>query len=101
MERVGYYQDREGVVAALKRGERPDLATTMGCGPLDELAGLHEELGIFAALDALPTRRQRRGVDDDLLLRTAAVRPFLETASPSGAAAQLFREPAVLLHLGC
>jgi len=32
MERVWYYQDQEGVVAALKLGERPDLATTMGCG---------------------------------------------------------------------
>jgi hypothetical protein len=100
MERVWYYRDQEGVVAALKRGERPDLATTMGSGPLDELVGLHEELGIFPALDALPTQRERRGVDDDLLLRTVAVLPFLETASLSGAAAQLFREPAVLLHLG-
>ena len=84
----------------MKRGERPDLATTMGCGPLDELVALHEELGIFDALDALPTGRQRRGVEDDLLLRTLAVLPFLETASLSGAAAELFREPAVLLHLG-
>ena len=89
-----------GRVAASRRGERPDLATTLGCGPLDELVGLHEELGIFAALDALPTRRQRGGVDDDLLLRTLAVLPFLATASLSGAAAELFREPAVLLHLG-
>jgi len=84
----------------LKRGEGPDLGTTMGCGPLDELVGLYEQLGIFAALDALPSRRQRRGVDDDLLLRTVAVLPFLETPSLIGAAAQLFQEPAVLLHLG-
>jgi len=82
MERVWYYHDQEGVVAGLK------------------LVGLHEELGIFTALDTLPTRRQRRGVDDDLLLRTAAVLPFLETPSLSGAATELFREPAVLLHLG-
>jgi len=100
MEPVWYRHDQDAVVDALRRGERPDLATTMGCGPLDELVGLHEELGIFAALAALPTPRQRHGLDDELLLRTAAVLPFLETASLSGAAAQLFREPAVLLHLG-
>ena len=27
------------------RGERPDLATTLACGPLDELLALHDELG--------------------------------------------------------
>jgi len=86
MKAVWYCHDQDGVVAALRRGERPDLATTLGCGPLDELVGLHEELGIFAALDALPTRRQRGGVDDDLLLRTLAVLPFLATASLSGSA---------------
>jgi hypothetical protein len=39
MERVWYRHDREAVVAALQRGERPDLATTLACGPLDELVG--------------------------------------------------------------
>ena len=45
MERVWYRQDRAAVLAALRRGERPDLATTMACGPLDELVALHDELG--------------------------------------------------------
>jgi hypothetical protein len=34
-----------------------------------------------------------------LLLRTVAVLPFLETASFTGAAGQLFADPAILLNL--
>ena len=67
MERVWYRQDRAAVLAALRRGERPDLATTMACGPLDELVALHEELGVLAALDALAVRRKRTGLADGLL----------------------------------
>jgi hypothetical protein len=100
MKTVWYRQDRDAVLAALRRGERPDWATTMACGPLDELVGLHDELGIFATLDALPVERQRAGVPDTLLLRTLATLPFLREASLSGAAGALFREPAVLLQLG-
>jgi len=44
--------------------------------------------------------RCRGGIDDDLLIRTAAVLPFLPTASLTGAAGQLFGEPAMLLRLG-
>lgn len=95
-----YRRDKEAVAAALQRGERPDLATTMASGPLDELVALHEELGIFAALEQLEVRRERAGVPDDLLLRTLATLPFVEQASLSGAAEVLFREPAVLLQLG-
>jgi hypothetical protein len=43
-----YRRDKAAVAEALRRGERPDLATTMASGPLDELVALHEELGIFA-----------------------------------------------------
>jgi hypothetical protein len=100
MERVWYRQDRAAVLAALRRGERPDLATTMACGPLDELVALHEELGILAALAALAVRRKRAGLPDGLLLRTLATLPFLQAASLSGAAGALFREPALLLQLG-
>src|SRR6266566_1952730 len=46
-----YRNDKTAVTEALRRGERPDLATTMASGPLDELVALHEELGIFAILD--------------------------------------------------
>ena len=95
-----YSRNQEAVVEALKQGERPDMATTMASGPLDDLVALHNELGVFAALDDLPTSRQRRGIDDALLLRTTAVLPFLETVSLSGAAQQLFGDPAILLHLG-
>src|SRR5260221_1831911 len=46
-----YRKDKEAVAEALRRGERPDLATTMASGPLDELVALHRELGIFAVLE--------------------------------------------------
>lgn len=95
-----YQRNQEAVVAALKRGERPDMATTMSSGPLDDLVALHDELGVFDALDGLPTSRKREGLEDGLLLRTTAVLPFLETSSFTGAAGQLFGEPALLLHLG-
>src|SRR6266571_2688231 len=95
-----YRRDKEAVAAALQRGERPDLATTMASGPLDELVALHEELGIFAILDEVEAQRKRAGVPDELLLRTLATLPFVEQASLSGASEILFREPAVLLQLG-
>jgi len=95
-----YRRDNEAVAAALQRGERPDLATTMASGPLDELVALHEELGIFAILDEVEAQRTRAGVPDELLLRTLATLPFVEQASLSGASEVLFREPAVLLQLG-
>src|SRR5256714_3156673 len=95
-----YRRDKEAVAAALQQGERPDLATTMASGPLDELVALHEELGIFAILDEVEAHRKRAGVPDELLLRTLAMLPFVEQASLSGAAQVLFREPAVLLQLG-
>ena len=95
-----YRHDKAVVTEALKRGERPDLATTMASGPLDELVALHEELGIFAILEELEMQRERAGVADELLLRTLATLPFVEAASLSGASEVLFREPAVLLQLG-
>jgi hypothetical protein len=95
-----YRRDKEAVAAALQRGERPDLATTMASGPLDELVALHEELGIFAILAEVEVQRTRAGVPDELLLRTLATLPFVEQASLSGGSSVLFREPAVLLQLG-
>ncbi len=95
-----YRRDKEAVAAALQRGERPDLATTMASGPLDELVAFHEELGIFAILDEVEVQRKRAGVSDELLLRTLATLPFVEQASLSGGSRVLFREPAVLLQLG-
>src|SRR5436305_5685644 len=95
-----YRNDKAVVVEALRRGERPDLATTMASGPLDELVALHEELGILAILDEVEVQRARAGVADELLLRTLATFPFVEQASLSGASEVLFREPAVLLQLG-
>ncbi len=95
-----YRNEKATVAEALRRGERPDLATTMASGPLDELVALHQALGIFAIVDKLEVQRTRAGIDDELLLRTLATLPFVEQASLSGASEVLFREPAVLLHLG-
>src|SRR5437899_5447605 len=95
-----YRNDKTAVTKALRRGERPDLATTIASGPLDELVALHEELGIFGVLDAVEARRARAGIPDELLLRTLATLPFVEQASLNGASEVLFREPAVLLQLG-
>src|SRR5437588_3179141 len=95
-----YRRDKEAVAAALQQGQRPDLATTMASGPLDELVALHEELGILAIVEEVEAQRKRAGVPDELLLRTLATLPFVEQASLSGAAEVLFREPAVLLQLG-
>ena len=76
-----YRNDKAAVAEALRRGERPDLATTMASGPLDELVTLHQELGIFAILDELEVQRARAGVPDEVLLRTLATLPFVEAAS--------------------
>ena len=95
-----YRNDKAAVAEAMRRGERPDLATTMASGPLDELVALHQALGIFAIVDELEVQRTRAGIDDELLLRTLATLPFVEHVSLSGASEMLFREPAVLLHLG-
>jgi hypothetical protein len=46
-----YRQDKEAVVGALRHGEHPDMPTMISSGPLDELVALHDELGVFAALD--------------------------------------------------
>lgn len=100
MEVRWFRQDKPAVLDALRRGQRPLMATTMAAGPLDELVALHIELGIFDALDALPVARQRDGIADRLLLRTLATLPFLPEAGLDPAARLLFQEPAVLLHLG-
>lgn len=95
-----FERNQQAVAEALSRGQRPDMATTMDSGPLDDLVALHDELGVFEALDGIPVDRQRRGVEDRLLLRTLAVLPFLGAPSLTGASSLLFRNPAILLHLG-
>jgi hypothetical protein len=100
MRRICYRHDQSAVVAALRRGEPIDMATSLGHTVLDELVALHEDLGVLKAVEELPVVRERGGVPDDLLLRTAAVLPFLDTPSLRQAAGQLFGEPAILLRLG-
>lgn len=100
MELRWFRQDKQAVLEALRRGQRPLMATTTASGPLDDLIALHIELGIFDALDQLPVERQRSGIDDALLLRTLATLPFLPEPGLDPAARLLFQDPAILLHLG-
>ncbi len=72
-----YRNDKAVVAEALRRGQRPDLATTMASGPLDELE----------------VQRERAGVADEVLLRTLATLPFVDQVSLSGGS-------SVLLQLG-
>lgn len=95
-----FRQDKPAVLERLRRKERPVMATTMASGPLDELVALHIELGLFDALEALQTCRQREGLDDALLFRTLATLPFLREAGLDPAARLLFLDPAILLRLG-
>ncbi len=88
------------MLAALARGERPDMATTLSAGVVDDLVAPHEELGVLPALGAVPTTRTRKGTPDPLLLRTLATLPFVAGASLNGATETLFKEPAILLRLG-
>ncbi len=78
-----WYRNEKGAVAeALRGGERPDLATTMASGPLDELVALHQELGIFAIVEELEVQRARAGIADELLLRTLATQGRQEESLP-------------------
>ena len=100
MELLWYQQNQAAVAEALRQGQRPDLAPTMSSGPLDELVALHDELGIFTALQALTVQRQRGGVPDQLLLRTWATLPFLAAHSFRAATGQLFGASGGVAALG-
>src|SRR3954469_18737256 len=100
MEIQWFRQDKPAVLEELRRGVPPLMATTMASGPLDELIALHIELGVFDALDHLPVKRQRVGIDDALLFRTLATLPFLPEPGLDPSARLLFQEPAILLQLG-
>lgn len=95
-----YRQDKAEVARRLTGGEQPDLATTTAEGPLDELLALHDELGVFAAVSAVETRRERAGIEEGRLMRTVASLPFVSNQGLGGQASVLLREPALLLQLG-
>lgn len=96
-----FRRDDDVVLESLRNGERPEMASNAPGGVLDELAALHVELGVIAALEALPTDRLRKGVPDALLFAALALLPFfVEAASLDGSARLLFREPALLLRIG-
>lgn len=95
-----YRHDQEAVTAQLRLGAVPEMVAPTAIGPLDQLIALHDELGVFAAVEALDTVRCRADLPEGLLLRTVAVLPFLGNGGFRPLADALFREPGVLLRLG-
>jgi hypothetical protein len=95
-----YRHDQEAVLGQLRLGAVPEMVASTAIGPLDRLIALHDELGAFAAVEALETVRCRAGLPEGLLLRTVAVLPFLGNGGFRPLADALFREPGVLLRLG-
>jgi hypothetical protein len=95
-----YHHDQEAVLGQLRLGAVPEMVAPTAIGPLDRLIALHDELGTFAAVEALATVRARAGLSEGLLLRTVAVLPFVGNGGFRPLADALFREPGVLLRLG-
>lgn len=95
-----YRHDQEAVLGQLRLGAVPEMVAPTAIGPLDRLIALHDELGAFAAVEALDTVRGRAGLPEGLLLRTVAVLPFVGNGGFRPLADALFREPGVLLRLG-
>ena len=95
-----YHHDQEAVLGQLRQGAVPEMVAPTAIGPLDRLIALHDELGAFAAVEAVDTVRCRAGLPEGLLLRTVAVLPFLGNGGFRPLADALFREPGVLLRLG-
>jgi hypothetical protein len=92
--------DRQAVLEALGRGDYEAIAAS-ALGPLDELAHLAAELGVFtAATEELKVTRVRQGIPDDLLLRSLVVLPFIDATSLADASIHLFGDAALLYHLG-
>ena len=95
-----YRHDQEAVLAQLRLGAVPEMVAPTAIGPLDPLIALHDELGVFAAVEAVDTVRCRAGLPEGLLVRTVAALPFLGNGGFRPLADALFREPGVLLRLG-
>ncbi len=66
-----YRQDREVVLAALARGERPDMATTLSAGVVDELVDDNAANRVRILAAALADHREHLG--DHFVVATGAV----------------------------
>ena len=95
-----FRKDKESVHKALGRREPPLMATTMACGPLDELVAQHIELGIFEVSDRLPVARRREGLPDAFFSHTPATLPLLREPTLDPTARLVSRGSAILLRLG-
>lgn len=67
--------DRAKVLACLQQGEYEAIVTSRE-GAMDTLAHLAAELGVLEAVTLLEVEREREGIPDELLLRTACVLPY-------------------------
>jgi len=91
--------DKATVLECLKEG-RYEAITTSAQGPLDALAHVAIEMGVFDAVQELEVEREREGIPDILLLRTLTVLPFIEADSFREATGSLFADVSILLQLG-
>jgi hypothetical protein len=92
-------QDRAAVLACLKEGHYESIMTSSQ-GPVDALAHVGLEMGVFSAMREVKVERQREGIPDLLLLNTMVILPFVEASSFAGAASAVLRDGFILLQLG-
>lgn len=91
--------NRAKVLAHLQQGDYEAIVTSKE-GALDTLAHLATELGVLEAVSLLEVEREREGIPDELLLRSACLLPFIEAAGLSAASESLFADAAILLQIG-
>ena len=91
--------NRAKVLAHLQKGDYEAIVTSKE-GALDTLAHLATELGVLEAVSLLEVEREREGIPDELLLRSACLLPFIEAAGLSAASESLFADAAILLQIG-
>ena len=94
-----YRHDKAAVLECLKGGRYESIMTSAQ-GPVDALAHVALEMGVFDATKELKVDRQREGIPDPLLLNTLVVLPFVEANSFVGAVSSVFRDGFILLQLG-
>lgn len=83
----------------MQAGEYEAIVTSRQ-GALDTLAHLATELGVLDAVSLIEVEREREGIPDELLLRTACLLPFIEAAGLSAASESLFADASILLQIG-
>lgn len=91
--------NRAKVLSCLEQGDYEAIVTSKE-GALDTLAHLAAELGVLDAVSLIEVDREREGIPDELLLRTACLLPFIEAAGLSAATESLLADASILLQIG-